>query len=115
MKKALLFLFLIILITCQPSKERLEEVKRKRKEHDKQLAECIIKNETTSSELKKLIEENKDENLIKALHPKDHQLGRSDREIIRNCRKALFEKRREEIKKEREEFEKKKKELNDNL
>ena len=112
MKKALLFLFLIILITCQPSKERLEEVKRKRKEHDKQLAECILKNETTSSELKKLIEENKDDHLMKALHPRDHKLDRSDREIIRNCRKALFDKRREEIEKERE---KKRREANDNL
>ena len=112
MKKALLFLFLIILVTCQPSKEKIEEMKKKRKEHDKQLAECILKNETTSSELKKLIEENKDDHLMKALHPRDHKLDRSDREIIRNCRKALFDKRREEIEKERE---KKRREANDNL
>ena len=112
MKKALLFLFLIILVTCQPSKEKIEEMKKKRKEHDKQLAECILKNETTSSELKKLIEENKDDHLMKALHPRAHKLDRSDREIIRNCRKALFDKRREEIEKERE---KKRREANDNL
>ena len=68
--------------------------KRKR-ERDNKLMECILRNEQTSPTLKKLIEENKEENLRKALRPGGHKLEISDRVIIRNCRKELFDKRRE--------------------
>ena len=68
--------------------------KRKR-ERDNKLMECILNNKQTSPTLKKLIEENKEENLRKALRPKDHKLEISDRVIIRNCRKELYDKRRE--------------------
>ena len=48
-------------------------MRQRRREHDKQLADCILNNEQTSPELKKLIEENKDGHLMKALHPRDHK------------------------------------------
>ena len=96
MNKVLIFLVLISFIICQPSDARREEIRQKRREHDKQLKECILRNEQTSPTLKKLIEENKEEeNLMKALHPIYHKLEISDRVIIRNCRKELFDKRRE--------------------
>ena len=102
MKIILFFVILLAFVVCQPSNEKREEIRKKRKERDMQLAECILKNENISSELKKLIEENKDEHLMKALHPRDHKLDRNDRDIIRNCRKEMFEKMKEEHKREKE-------------
>ena len=95
MNKVLIFLVLISFIICEPSEARREEIRQKRIERDKQLMECILSNNQTSPTLKKLIEENKEENLRKALRPKDHKLEISDRVIIRNCRKELYDKRRE--------------------
>ena len=102
MNKVLIFLILLSFIISQPSEARREEMMQRRREHDKQLAECILNNAQTSPELKKLIEENKDEHLMRALHPRDHKLEKSDRDIIRNCRKEQFDKRREEIRKRKE-------------
>ena len=96
MNKVLIFLVLISFIICQPSKAKREEMRQKRKrERDHKLMECILSNNQTSPTLKKLIEENKEENLRKALHPGGHKLEISDLVIIRNCIKELFDKRRE--------------------
>ena len=99
MNKVLIFLVLISFIICEPSKAKREEMLQEIKEHDKQLKECILRNEQTSPTLKKLIEENKEENLMKALHPRDHKLEKSDVDIIRKCRRVLIEKRKIEIRK----------------
>ena len=104
MNKIIIFLIVISFIVCQPSKDKIEEMRQRRKDDDKNIADCILKNENTSAELKKLIEENKDEDLIKVLHPRDHKLERGDLDIIRKCRKEIFDKRREEIRKKREQL-----------
>lgn len=96
MKKFLIILALLVFSVCQVSEERREEMRKKRKEHDRKIAECILKSEQASPELKKIIEENKDDDLRKALHPRDHHFERSDRDVIRNCRKEMFDKIREE-------------------
>ena len=97
MNKVLIFLVLISFIICQSSEAKREEMRQKRKrEREHKLMECILSNKQTSPTLKKLIEENKEEeNLMKALHPIYHKLEISDRVIIRNCRKELYDKRRE--------------------
>ena len=102
MKNIIFFVFLQIFIVCQLSDEKIEEIRKKVKENDMQLAECILKNENISADLRKSIEENKDKYLIKALHPRDHNLDKNDRDIIKNCRKELLEKRKEELIKEEE-------------
>ena len=102
MNKILIFLVLLSFIISQPSEARREEIRQRRREHDRQLAECILNNTQTSPELKKLIEENKDDHIMKALHPRDHKFVKSDRDIIRNCRREQFDKRREEIRQRRE-------------
>ena len=102
MNKVLFFLILLSFIVCQPSEAKREEMRQRRREQDRLLAECILNNTQTSPELKKLIEENKDDHIMKALHPRDHKLEKSDRDIIRNCRKEQFDKRREEIRKRKE-------------
>ena len=98
MKKLLIFLALFVFIVCQTPEERREELRKKRKEHDRKIAECILKSDQASQELKKIIEENKEEDLRKALHPRDHHFERNDRDVIRNCRKEMFDKIREEHK-----------------
>ena len=102
MKKILFFLILIVFAVCQPSKEKIEEMRQKRKEHERQIAECILKSPDASPEFKKLIEENKDKDLIRALHPRDHKLEKSDHDVVRNCRREMLDKRREEHRRERD-------------
>ena len=102
MKKILIFVILIIFVVSQPSEARREEMRQKRREHDRKIAECILKSVAASPELKKLVEENKDGDLMRALHPRDHKLERSDREVFRNCRKEMFDKLREEHRRERD-------------
>ena len=102
MKKIFIFVILIIFVVSQPSEARREEMRQKRREHDRKIAECILKSDAASPELKKLVEENKDGDLMRALHPRDHKLERSDREVFRNCRKEMFDKLREEHRRERD-------------
>ena len=113
MKKILFFIFILTTIACKPSRENIEEFHNRRVEHDRQIAECILKNENISPDLKKLIEENKDKNIFRALHPKDHKLDKNDRDVIRNCRREMLEKFKEERDRERER--KIKNKHNDNL
>ena len=95
MKKIIIFVALVMFVVAQPSEERREEIRQRRREHDKVIAECILKSEAASPELKKIVEENQDGNLMKALHPRDHKLEKSDREVFRNCRKEMIEKMKE--------------------
>ena len=107
MKYILIFLVLIIFVTSQPSEARREEIRQRRREHDKKIADCILKSDAASPELKKIVEENKDNgDLMKALHPRDHRLEKNDREVFRNCRKQIFDELREQHKREREERDK---------
>ena len=116
MRKILFFVLLLVLATCQPSKEKIEEMKKRRKEREMQLAECILRSPDASEEFKKLIEENKDKDLIRALHPRDHKLEKNDHEVMRNCRKEMLDKMREEHRRERErEREQRRAEHRDNL
>ena len=96
MKGVLLFLVLIALVACQPPHEfNREERMKRRKEFQKQLADCILKDESISADLKKKIEDNKDDDLRKVLHLYISKLDTNDREIIRKCRRELFSKMRE--------------------
>ena len=116
MKKFLIFLVLIVFAVCQPSKEKIEEMKKRRKEHDMQIAECILKSPDASPEFKKLIEENKDKDLMRAFHPREHKLEKNDHDVMRNCRREMLDKRREEHRRERErEREQRRDEHRDNL
>ena len=69
MKKILIFVILIIFVASRPSEARRGEMRQRRREHDRKIAECILKSEDDSYELKKLVKENKDGNLMRALHP----------------------------------------------
>ena len=88
MKKFLIFIVLIIFVANYPSE-------LKREEQIKNMTECILKNETASSELKQIVEENKDGNLMKALNSNYRKLKRIDRDVFRHCRKLIFEKKKE--------------------
>ena len=98
MKSLLVFLVLMVFVVCPPPHFNIEERIRRRKEFQKNMANCIVNSEGVSAELKKKIEDNKDEDLRKILHLYIAKLDSSDREIIRKCRKELFTKMRESFK-----------------
>ena len=98
MKSLLVFLVLMVFVVCPPPHFNAEERMKRRREFQKSMADCIVKSEGASPELKKKIEDNKEEDLRKILHLYLTKLGSSDREIIRNCRKELFSKLRESFK-----------------
>ena len=111
MKKTLVFLLLIIFVVGQPSDDKLkerraerrEEMRKRRREHDKQLIDCIVRNQTTSGELLKIINDNKEgDDTMKTIYSKHNDLEKNDRDIIRDCRRKIFEKNKEEHRKERE-------------
>ena len=98
MKSLLVFLVLMVFVVCPPPHFNIEERMKRRREFQKNIANCIVNSEGVSAELKKKIEDNKDEDLRKILHLYIAKLDSSDREIIRKCRKELFTKMRESFK-----------------
>ena len=113
MKKFLFFLFLLTFIVCQPSNEKKEEFKKRRKEHGRQMAECILKHENISPEFKKLIEENKDhEKFNQELINLKNEKIRRDQEIKIEEQKMDIESNKR-IQKLHQEYQKKTAELNE--
>ena len=98
MKGLLVFLVLMVFVVCHPPHFNHEERMRRRKEFQKNMADCIVNSEGVSAELKKKIEDNKGEDFRKILHLYIAKLDSSDREIIRKCRRELFSKMRESFK-----------------
>ena len=98
MKSLLVFLVLMVFVVCPPPHFNHEERMKRRREFQKSMADCIVKSEGVSAELKKKIEDNKEEDLRKILHLYLAKLDSSDREIIRKCRRELFSKLRESFK-----------------
>ena len=95
MKTILIFCILLTFIVCQTFPNRVEDIKKKKKEFEQNLADCILKSEEASSEFKKRIKENKEEDLRNVFHPKDYKLEQNDMEVLRECRKEFFELLRE--------------------
>ena len=91
MKGVLLFV-LLALVFSQPPLFNSEERARRREKFNKEMADCILKADSISAELKTQIENNKDDDLRKVLHLYKSKLDTNDREIIRNCRREMFSK-----------------------
>ena len=92
MKCVLIFLVLIALVMCNPLKFSKEERQKRKEEFQKQIADCILKSESASADLKKKIKDNKDDVLKNVLHLYLSKLDSKDREALRKCRKELVEK-----------------------
>ena len=92
MKNYLLFAILMAIAICHPNDHFREERMKRRKEFQKELTNCIVTSEGLSQNLKKQIEDNKDEDLRKILHLYLDKLDANDREIIRKCRREVFSK-----------------------
>ena len=90
MKKSLIFLILISFSLCHLSPEKIEEIKQRRKEQMKLVAECLLRNENISEELKTSIRENKEDDFVRALRPNGRRLTKNDLDIIRQCRKEAI-------------------------
>ena len=102
MKKIFFILILIVYSSCVLDEAKREEIKKRRAAQMKILADCILRNEKTSDALRKSIEENKDNDVIRALHPRGQKLEKADEEIIRECRREMINVRKEELRRERE-------------
>ena len=87
MRQVIIFVLLIVFAFCRIDEAKREELRQRRKEEMKLQAECLLKNPNTSEELKKAIRESPEDDIIRALHPRDHKLEQSDRDIIRECRR----------------------------
>ena len=95
MKGVLVFLVLVALAICPYPEYDLEQRRAKRKELQKEVAKCILESDKISPELRKKMEESKDEDFRKALHLFSSKLEEADREVIRKCRRIYFSKIRE--------------------
>ena len=87
MKIMLIFLILIVFSSCALDEAKIEEIRQRRLARMKVIADCILKNEKTSDTLRKSIEENKDGDIMRAIHPRGQRLEKSDKDLIRECRK----------------------------
>ena len=98
MNKILICLILISFSLCQPDPAKIEEIKKRRKEEMKLLAECLLKSEIATEKLKNAIKESTDDDVMRAIHHSSQQLDKNDRDAIRACRKQAIEARHEKIK-----------------
>ena len=97
MKGVLLFAFLLTLVICQhpdTHEGRMEERIQRRKKIQKEICDCLLK-EDISSELKSKLEENKDDDLRHTLHLFMNKENTKDKELIRKCRREAFDKLRD--------------------
>ena len=115
MKIFILILLLISFIVSLPSESVQEEIKKRRREHEQPIIDCILKNETTSTELKNRINNNPDQDLIKILSPREYKYDKSDRDIIRFCRRQYLDQLREKHRERRERRDKEKHKSNNDL
>ena len=102
MKILILFLILISFIVSLPSESIEEEIKRRRREHEQPIIDCILRNESSSTELKNRINNNPDQDLIKILSPREYKYDRNDHDIIRFCRRQYLDQLREKQRERRE-------------
>ena len=90
MRRFVIFFALIVFAISTPNIEEVKERREKlRSKFQTDLAECILKSEA-SAELKKEIEDNKEDDLRKILHNFIPKLAPNDKEIIRKCRRESF-------------------------
>ena len=99
MKTILIFLVLVSFSFCRINQAKMEEMKKRRKEEMKYMVDCLLKNENTSKELKKAIENSTEDDYIRAIHHSGYKLDKNDKELIRLCRKEAIKARHEEFRK----------------
>ena len=98
----ILILILISFIVAPPSESVQEEIKRRRREREQPIFDCILKNESSSTELKNRIKDNPDEDLIKIISPREYKYNKNDHDVIRYCRRQYLDKLREKHRERKE-------------
>ena len=68
MKKILFFLLLITFAFCHIDEAKREEMRQRRNKEMKYVAECLLKKDGISKELRQSIENSSDEDLMRAIH-----------------------------------------------
>ena len=85
MRNILFFLLLITFALCHIDEAKREEMRQRRNKEMKYVAECLLKKDGISKELRQSIENSSDEDLMRAIHIP--RLEKSDKDLIRECRK----------------------------
>ena len=107
MKKIIAFLILIFLAICAHSDNKRDIIQKRRMKDEKILKECILTNGSASPQLKKIVEETKEGELRRNLHPRYIQeITVDDSDLIRDCRKKVVEDHIKEREIEREKMKK---------
>ena len=88
MKKLLIFSLLFIFINTLPHILN-EEREKKRKEAQEKMVNCILNNQNASTELKKQVEKNKDNDLRRFFHSLIEKCEKNDQDVIRKCRREI--------------------------
>ena len=91
MKKILFLFYITTFAKYILSNHKIGNVKKKRGFYYK-IAECVIKSEKASTELKKEIEQNLEIDFKQILFPKNKKLNKNDKDIIKNCRNEVLTK-----------------------
>jgi hypothetical protein len=99
MKKIFIFLTLIVFSFCHLDEAKIEEIKKRRKQEMKYIAECLLENPNTSEKLKISIKKSSEDDLIRAIYPPRDKLDKNDIDIIRVCRKQAYKSRNEDFRK----------------
>ena len=102
MKIVYIFFILIDFSSCNLEKAKIEEIKKRRKEEMKYIAECLLENPYTSEKLKISIKKSTEDDLIRVIYPPRDKLDKNDIDIIRECRKQSYKSRNEDFR--RKEF-----------
>ena len=94
MKNFVVFLVLMALVICpRPNRGRFsEDRKKRRKEYEKQIVDCIINSARVSQELKSQLEENKNNDVREILREHFNKYDDNDHEVIRKCRREYYTK-----------------------
>ena len=92
--KTLLILFLIALVFCPYVEHTKMERKRMRKQYEKEIFKCILEENEISSDLKKQLEYEEEEDFRKVVRDNFPSVSESDREVIRKCRREYYKKMR---------------------
>ena len=95
MRQFLIFLVLFFFVVSSPIIEEIKEKReQERKIYQKIIADCLLKSEA-SNELKKLVQDNEEDDLRKVLYNYfTSDINTNDKEIIRECSRETFRKMR---------------------
>lgn len=90
--KTLLILFLIALVFCPYVERTKMERKRMRKQYEKEIFKCILEENEISSDLKKQLEDEDEEDFRKVVRENFPSISESDLKSLENAEENIIKK-----------------------